>query len=78
MRMSGMCRECYKEGFQPFAGATAISFWIKSNAPPNDTFASDYPAGTVSIQLLAACLASRLLALTVALTGLICTLAATC
>jgi hypothetical protein len=48
-----MRRECYKEGFKPFASASAIAFWIKSNAPANDAFASDYPAGTVSTQLAA-------------------------
>lgn len=44
--LSFRCRECYKEGFQPFKGATSISFWIKSAASA-DPFESSAPAGTV-------------------------------
>ncbi|WIA23970.1 hypothetical protein OEZ85_013605 [Tetradesmus obliquus] len=43
--LSFKCRECYKAGFQPFAGASAISFWIRSNTQSSDPFASSTPPG---------------------------------
>ncbi|KAF6253155.1 hypothetical protein COO60DRAFT_1643399 [Scenedesmus sp. NREL 46B-D3] len=39
------CRDCYKSGLQPFAGASAISFWIRSNTQSSDPFASSTPPG---------------------------------
>ncbi|GAX79409.1 hypothetical protein CEUSTIGMA_g6850.t1 [Chlamydomonas eustigma] len=29
--LSFRCRDCYKPGYQPFAGASSVKFWIKQN-----------------------------------------------
>lgn len=42
-------RECYKTGYQPFAGASAISFAIRSNAKTNSPFESSTPLGQVRL-----------------------------
>ena len=41
------CRECAKPGYQPFADAQQLQFWIKSNTKSLDPFASSTPPGKV-------------------------------
>jgi hypothetical protein len=45
------CRSCERAGFQPFAGKTSISFWIRSNANTTSPFDSSIPKGSVSALL---------------------------
>jgi hypothetical protein len=39
------CRQCSRTGYQPFAGAEALRFDIRSNTQSNDEFASSTPRG---------------------------------
>jgi hypothetical protein len=41
------CRNCTKEGYQPFSKAQVLRFWIKSNTKSSDPFASSTPPGKV-------------------------------
>jgi len=40
-----ICRECTKAGYQPFANANILQFWIRSNTKSVDPFASSTPPG---------------------------------
>jgi hypothetical protein len=42
-----ICRECTRPGYQPFAKATTIQFWIRSNTKSADPYASSTPPGKV-------------------------------
>lgn len=45
--ISFLCRECGRPGYQPFANASAISFWIRSNSNSTDPFVSSTPSNQV-------------------------------
>ena len=40
-----VCRECTRAGYQPFAKAETLQFWIRSNSRTTDLFESSTPKG---------------------------------
>lgn len=52
--ISFLCRECGRPGYQPFANASAISFWIRSNSNSTDPFVSSTPSDQVRCPHVAA------------------------
>ena len=40
-----ICRGCTKPGYQPFANANILQFWVRSNTKSLDPFASSTPPG---------------------------------
>ncbi|KAG1671486.1 hypothetical protein FOA52_003144 [Chlamydomonas sp. UWO 241] len=45
--LSFRCRECDREGYQPFADATGVRMWIKPNSGGSDPYASSTPDGKI-------------------------------
>jgi hypothetical protein len=41
------CRACGGPGYQPFAGVSAVSFWIRPNSNSSDPYFSSTPSGQV-------------------------------
>ncbi|KXZ56876.1 hypothetical protein GPECTOR_1g790 [Gonium pectorale] len=45
--LSFRCRQCGRPGYQPFAGASGIGFWIRSTSNSSDPLESSTPQGVV-------------------------------